>query len=77
MGRWWGARRVSELGGGESATRVLVFEKAREAWKSQSHISAHFAPIEYTYVLVLQATRPLARAAYDDVPKSGSRVGRE
>ena len=25
---------------------VIVFEKGREAWKSQSHISAHFAPIE-------------------------------
>ena len=37
---------MSELGGGESATRVLVFEKGREAWKSQSHISAHFAPVE-------------------------------
>ena len=29
---------------------VIVFEKGREAWKSQSHISAHFAPVEYNII---------------------------
>ena len=48
---------MSELGGGESATRVLVFEKGREAWKSQSHISAHFAPFEF-------CAQAKAKAAY-------------
>ena len=37
-----GARR------GRVCSCVLVFEKGREAWKSQSHISAHLAPVEYT-----------------------------
>ena len=43
-----GARR------GRVCSCVLVFEKGREAWKSQSHISAHFAPVEiygYTHYI--------------------------
>ena len=52
-GDWWGGGGEPEgcrSSAGESllvCLIVLVFEKAREAWKSQSHFSAHFAPVEY------------------------------
>ena len=50
-GDWWGGGGEPEgcrSSAGESLLLVcvFVFEKAREAWKSQSHISAHFAPVE-------------------------------
>ena len=50
-GDWWGGGGEPEgcrSSAGESLLLVchIVFEKGREAWKSQSHISAHFAPIE-------------------------------
>ena len=48
-GDWWGGGGEPEgcrSSAGESLLLVClkVFEKGREAWKSQSHISAHFAP---------------------------------
>ena len=52
---------------GESSC-VLVFKKGREAWKSQSHISAHFAPVEL-YTRVLPASPAFTRNfPFDPLP---------
>ena len=55
-GDWWGGGGEPEgcrSSAGESLLLVClkVFEKGREAWKSQSHISAHFAPFENTRII--------------------------